>query len=237
MQLRHYLSIVRRFWLLALLPALLAGGLSLLIGLSRPPSYQSTARLMVTHAAHTTGASADLPDFNEHASWEITEYILDDLPLIVSSARFAGDVQRDLQAAGIELPVGAIQAGLRGEVLHRSLTLSATAATPAQAEAIVGSAVSALQTNGLAYWDRLPVGAGGLQVAVLDPPAPAVQQGGLRDVLVDAGLRGGLGLVLGVGLAMLLHYLDDRVRRPEQAEQVMGVRVLAVIPKERISDR
>jgi capsular polysaccharide biosynthesis protein len=39
-----------------------------------------------------------------------------------------------------------------------------------------------------------------------------------------------VGLILGVGLALLLDYFDDRCRSPEEAEQVSGVPVFGVIP-------
>lgn len=40
-----------------------------------------------------------------------------------------------------------------------------------------------------------------------------------------------LGLMLGVGLAFLLEYLDDSWRSPEEVEQVSGVPTFGVIPE------
>ncbi len=40
-----------------------------------------------------------------------------------------------------------------------------------------------------------------------------------------------IGLMLGIGLAFLLEYLDDRWRSPEEAEQVSGVPTFGVIPQ------
>lgn len=40
-----------------------------------------------------------------------------------------------------------------------------------------------------------------------------------------------LGLLLGIGLAYLVHFTDDRIRRTEELEQGMGLPVLAVVPK------
>ncbi len=229
MQLRAYLSILRRFWPLILLLPALAGGLSLGLALGRPTRYQASVRLMVARSLIDAGRAASLPDFNDSYAWTTTEFILDDLPLVVRSAAFAQDVRAAVAAAGHELDAGAIQAGLSAEVLHRSVSLSAVADTPEQAVALLGGAVAALQTQGLAYWGR---GAGGLDVAVIDPPQLAGSVGGLRAALVDAALRAALGLAVAVGLALLTHYLDDRLRSADQAEQWIGARVLASIPKE-----
>lgn len=40
-----------------------------------------------------------------------------------------------------------------------------------------------------------------------------------------------LGVILGVGLALLLEYLDDSWRSPEEAEQISGVPTFGVIPE------
>ena len=40
-----------------------------------------------------------------------------------------------------------------------------------------------------------------------------------------------LGLMLGIGSAFLLEYLDDRWRSPEEVERISGVPTVAVIPK------
>jgi capsular polysaccharide biosynthesis protein len=40
-----------------------------------------------------------------------------------------------------------------------------------------------------------------------------------------------LGLLLGMGLAFLLEYLDDSWRSPEEVEQASGIPMFGVIPK------
>ncbi|NTV65433.1 MAG: lipopolysaccharide biosynthesis protein [Oscillochloris sp.] len=229
MQLRAYLSFLRRFWLIILLLPLLTGGLSLGMGLRQPTRYQAGTRLMVARSLVDTGHSASLPDFNDSYSWTTTEFILDDMPLVVSSTAFAQDVSATLATSGQDLPAAAIQGALRAEVLHRSVYLSAVADSPAQALALLGVATETLRAHGLRYWGR---GEGGLDVTTLDPPSPAGSVGGPRAALTSAALRAALGLAVAIGLALLITYLDDRLRGPAQAEQWLGVRVLAVIPKE-----
>jgi len=229
MQLREYLSILRRFWpLVALLP-LLVGGLSLGLALRRPLAYQASARLLVTKAL-SAPAAAPQPALDDGATWATTEYILDDLPFVLHSATFAEDVRAAMAAEGYLIEIGAIQSGLSPEVTHRAVAITATAGTPELALALVRSAVTTLQTGGLKYWGRAP--SGGLEVAVLDPPSAAGSLGGLRNLLLDVVARSLLALAAAVGLAFLLHALDDRLRSPRQAEQWTGARVIGVIPKE-----
>jgi hypothetical protein len=184
---------------------------------------------MVARSLIDAGGAASLPDFNDSYSWTTTEFILDDLPQVIGSAAFAADVQPAVAAAGLSVTPAAIQAGLHGEVLHRELFLTAVADRPELALAIARGAVGALQSQGLSYWGRGP---GGLDVATLDPPQAAGTVGGLSEKLINAALRAALGLAVAIGLALLINYLDDRLRSPAQAEQWTGARVLASIPKE-----
>ncbi len=45
-----------------------------------------------------------------------------------------------------------------------------------------------------------------------------------------------LGLMLGVGLALLVEYLDDRWRSPEEVEQISGVPNMGVIPHFKVQE-
>ncbi|MEI6775412.1 MAG: hypothetical protein WCK70_00760 [Chloroflexales bacterium] len=229
MQLRAYLSLLRRFWLMILLLPLVTGGLSLGLSLRQPVRYQASVRLMIARSLIDAGHAASMPDFNDNYSWATTEFILDDLPQVIGSTAFATDVQSAVAAAGFSVDPAAVQDGLRGEVLHRELYITVVAATPDLALAVTQSAVDMLTSHGLSYWGRSP---GGLDVATLDPPQLAGTVGNLSSKLVNAILRAALGLAVAIGLALLITYLDDRLRSPDQAEQWIGVRVLASIPKE-----
>jgi len=230
MQLRAYITILRRFWPLLLFLPLLTGGLSAVLALSRPPTYQVVTRLLVTQAPLPGATDASLADLADGATWASSEYILDDLPAVLTSSSFAADLLPQLTAAGHRLDLAAIRTGLQVEVSHRSVTLRATAATAEAAVALVETAVTVLRQGGLRYWGRTP--AGGLWVAELDPPGAAIRLDGPRTLMSEVGVRTALALAAAIGIAMFAHYLDDRLRSPQQAEEWIGVAVLAVIPKE-----
>lgn len=230
MHLYEYLSILRRYWLLVLLPPLIAGALSLALALGRAPAYQASALAMVSRAPLSAPAPSPLPDVDERSTWMTTEYLLDDLPFVVGSAAFAADVQAALADEGYQIDVATIRGGVRADVTHRAVTFRAVADTPEAASAVLRATLATLQSGGLKYWGR--ASAGGLHVAVLDPPGEAAPVAGRREVLRDVALRVTLALAAGVGLAFLLNAFDDRLRSPRQAEQWLGVRVIGVIPKE-----
>jgi capsular polysaccharide biosynthesis protein len=226
MQLRDLLAILWRFWLLIVLVPALAGGVSLLLALRQPVQYQAAARLMITQTPFDPAGQAELPDYNNTYSWLVSEYILDDLPQVLSSNAFAVDLTA--QRARADVPL----ASLSAEVLHRSVRIVATADTPEPALDTLQAAITTLQQHGLKYWDRLPPSGPGIQVAVLDPPTPLGSTVSNRAIVLNVALRTALALAAAVALALALNYLDNRVRSPRQAEQATGVPVLATIPKE-----
>lgn len=231
MQLYAYFAIVKRFWPIVIGLPLVVGIISLFTALQEPQSYSASARLMLTQQPLLT-SQPTLPEFDLNHSWQSSEFILDDLPQVVTSRLFAEDVSALLASQGTPIEPGVIQGGLRADNLHRTVTIQSNAATPEQAEALVRGAITVLQENGLKYWNRATPTDNGLTTALLDPVGPAGPTRGLRQVVVDVGLRTGLALGAAVGLAFLLHYLDDRVRTRQQVEEWTGMPVVGVIPKE-----
>jgi capsular polysaccharide biosynthesis protein len=233
MQLRRYVGILRRFWLLLVLLPLLVGALSLALELREPPRYGATARLVVSQTPRISGEEVPFADFNLNHSWLSSEFILDDIPLIVPSRAFAEDVSALLAEQGHTIAPEAAQAGLSASTLHRSVTLSAVADNPEHAAALAQGAAEALQANGLRYWSRADEFDTGLSVAVLDPAGGAALLNGPRQLVRAVGLRVGLALAAAVGIAFLWYYLDDRLRDRQQVEEWVGVPVVAVIPREK----
>ncbi len=233
MQLRSYLAIVQRYWVVIGILPLLVGVISLVLALRQPQQYRAIARAMVTQTVHVQPQTGAFPDFNLNYSWASSEYILDDLPQLVKSRVFAEDVSTLAAAEGYPIDPTVVMATLNAETLHRTMTLSASTADPVIAVAMVRGAVTALQANGLKYWDRALPDDTGLKVALLDLPTSATPTRSMRHLLFDVGLRIMLALVAGIGLAFLLHYLDDRLRYAHQVEEWLEVQVVGVIPRDK----
>ncbi|OAN47564.1 lipopolysaccharide biosynthesis protein [Chloroflexus islandicus] len=204
MELITLIRIARRFWLLILLPALIAGGLSLWFDLQQPPRYAATARLLITYPV--IGAEDTIEN------WQMTEFLIDDLPQVLSSAAFAAKVEPLLAARNITLSTADIQQGLRMTPLHRAVDLRGEASSPAAAQALAEAAITVLQTDGLAFWGRAGTR---LNVVVLDGVGDPQPIGSRRAIVFDAALRAALGLVAGFALAVVAAVL-----RPVKGERL-----------------
>ncbi|WP_298403979.1 lipopolysaccharide biosynthesis protein [uncultured Chloroflexus sp.] len=204
MELITLIRIARRFWLLILLPALIAGGLSLWFDLQKPPRYAATSRLLITYPIVGAEDTVD--------NWQITEFLLDDLPQVLSSAAFANKLQPLLAARNVPLTTAEIQQGLRVTLLHRTVDLRGEAASPQAAQALVEAAITLLQSDGLTFWGRTNAQ---LNVVVLDGASEPQPIASLRTTLFDAALRAALGFVAGFALAVVAAVL-----RPAQGERL-----------------
>lgn len=231
MQLRQYIAILQRFWVvIVVLPSIVAGG-SFILQRKQPPRYTSVGRIIVTQTPHKKTEVLPFPDLNLIHSWQSSEYILDDVPQIISSIALAEDVSAWLKSQGHHIAPTTIRASLAGEKFHRSITITSNTENPELAQKVVEGAIKSLQTHGLKYWNRQPDTGTGLRVAVLDPPSDAMQISNKRTLVRNVGLRSILACAAAIGLAFLLHYLDDTVRDPHQIETYLGLHVLGTIPK------
>ncbi|MCS6826091.1 MAG: hypothetical protein NZ553_05685 [Caldilinea sp.] len=228
MELREYWVILRRRWWLPATLVVLVGLISIIQlrpWQPRAAMYSASMRLLigVLPAAEQDATAYD----PRYYAWLTSEYLVDDFTEVVRSRLFAAQVSQRLRDQNIEVPAGVIQGSAATGKLHRIITLSFTWPDAAQLEAIARAAADELTQNATFYFQQL--GTENAGVTLIDGPSVAVVGAGVREQ-VELPLRILLALIVGVGLAFLLHYLDDSVRRPEDLE-ALGVSVLGEIPR------
>jgi hypothetical protein len=197
MELYLYLDILRRRWPIVVAAPLLVALISLGAALAQPPRYGATARLLITRPGAATVDAEDTLAY--------------DLPAIVGGHPFAADVAAELARRGRPLDQALVEQALHAENQKHVVFLSAAAADPADAVAIVRTAVDLVRINGLRYWGdpSATPERPGVNVAVLDLPSEAALLNGPRAIALEVTLRALLGLVAGVGAAFALDYLNE----------------------------
>lgn len=229
MELRHYYTILRRSWPLALGLPLLVAILTLGSSVILPPRYGLRVAMLVTQKPIAVNdPKVTLPDYNNFNSWAASEYIVDDLLQLVKQRRFADDIAAWIkQQQNATVDAGTIQSGLSADRTNRMIYLSVQADRQDVATWIAQGAVAMLQQKGLEYWGRAD--SAQLNVVVQDLPASAGPIGGRRAIVVDAVVRTLLAFILAAGLAFLRHYLDQTLRRRDDVE-ALGLDVVGAIP-------
>lgn len=224
MELSMYLRIIRRRWLLALIPAVVV----LAIGLATytPPgqAYNVGMRFLV---GQTPAEAAILEDEERLANWQASEYVVNGITDWVRGTRFAEAVSAELAAQGLNVPAGAIFGGLAADNTRSMLELSLTAGDPETLTAMMDAVVVVMQTQNA---EALPQLGGETAVIVpLDDPIINPIAAGLRSQL-ELPVRVALALGAGIGLMLLVEYLDPTVRDRKEIE-ALGLPMLGEIPR------
>lgn len=227
MELREYLTILRRRWWI---PLALAGLIAILSGLQlrpwQPPpvSYSASMRLLL---GVMPASDADTTAYDpRYYAWLTSEYLVDDFTEVVRSELFARNVNARL-AEAVQVTPGAIQGSAATGKQHRIITLSFGWGNREQAIAIAQAAADELIENAATYFRQL--GTDGASIALLDGPSVGEVGPSLRNRL-EFPLRILLGLLVGIGLIFLFEYLDTSIRGRQDLEE-LGFTILAEIPR------
>ena len=226
MELRRYWTILRRYWLLALIPGVLVLALGLATWRPTPTVYNAGVRFIV---GQPPGAAAGEFDEQRYYNWLTSEYIVNGLTDWVRGGKFAEAVSARLAGKGFDVPPGAIQGGLAADNARSMMTISLTSGDADQLAVMLDGVIAVLTEDNAVALPQL-----GGETAVLtqlDEPVVNNISPGIRSQL-DLPLRVALALFAGLGLALLAHYLDPAVRDRQELEDV-GLPILGEIPREK----
>jgi capsular polysaccharide biosynthesis protein len=227
MELRQYWRIVwdRRLVVLGVTLVALVAAIVSVAALPQPlPSYQATVQLGVRPG------NQPVPSYQQYAEYYLflsSEFLNDDIINLVKSPGFA----EALQKRAANRPEGPPNGSIKGEKAHRLVTFTVSSDRGSDAM-VMAQGIADVLTNPAPnepdyrkiLSEQDPV------VTVIDPPRLVVQPGVRRGAL-DVAIRTLLGLIFGLALAFLLHYLDDTYHDGGEVERALGVPVLAEIPK------
>ncbi|MBI3244410.1 MAG: hypothetical protein HYZ49_19195 [Chloroflexi bacterium] len=218
MELRLYFLILRRWWWLVAIPALVVGAVGLATYQRPPTIYGATVRFNAS-LPPALGSSGFDPTYY---SWLTSEYIVGGLSDWIKTSAFAQAVSDELATQGKTL-----QASFTSDYVRSQLVLFVNGSDADSVKAAAEAAVVVLQNRNAEAFPQL--GGANAVVAVLDTPTVGASSPGLRS-MIDLPIRLGLGLAVGVALAFIAHYLDPFLRNKHEIE-AMGLKVLGEIPK------
>ncbi|MBI4496400.1 MAG: hypothetical protein HY689_00655 [Chloroflexi bacterium] len=227
MELWQYWRLVqRRWWIVAtvtLLTAAVAWGLSPQV----QGRYVATLRVLLSVPPETRTGSYF--GYDTYYSWVSSEYLVDDFAEVVQSGRFLEDMRRELGAT--EADGLSFTGAPATEKTHRVLTLRISGRHPEQVQRAAEAAERVLTQRAADYFAQLA--AQDARVVVLDPPAVAIEGGGMGRLALNFALRVAVGLLGGIGLAFLVHALDTRLYEGREVEELLHLPVLGEIPARR----
>jgi capsular polysaccharide biosynthesis protein len=222
MELKAYAAPVRRRWRLIALITLATLLISAGLALRGPSAYTATMRLAISVIPDPR--VGDFFKFDSYYSVLTSEYLADDLSEVLKSESFAQDVSAEL---GYTLDEGTISNLTRTKKTHRLLDVTVYGSTREEALTVAEAMERVLNTRLGEYFAFLQVNNG--YVRIINRPK-VTRASTLPLMIAEIGLRTAAGLLVAVGLAFLLDYLDDRLRDRRQVESFLGAPVLGEIP-------
>ena len=222
MELRDYIRVLRKQWVLIALTTALAIAAAIGYTVRATPLYQSSIKLFVSaqeRATDTTSTAYQGGLFSQQRAKSYAD--------LLSGPRVAESVVADLK---LSMTPGQLQAKIKAQALPDTvlLTASVTDTNRAQAQRLanaVGVQFAALVDQ----LERPPTGGPApIKVEVVENarlPGGPVSPQPTRNV----GLALVLGLLLGIGIAVLRETLDTTVKSTQDLQERVGAPVLGVI--------
>jgi len=225
MELRRYWQVLRRRWLLIAIPFVLVALFSIIT--YTPPASGGFNVGVYFIVGQEPAAAAAQEDEERYYNWLASEYIVNGLTDWVTSGRFREAVSAELAEEGLAIPPGSFT--VAGENIRSKLLLSVSHGDADNLATIMEAAIRVLQEqNGAA----LPQLGGETAVLVqLDDIVVTPLPAGLTAQLM-LPLQWALGLAAGLGLALVVDYIDPTLRNREEVE-ALGLGLLGEIPKQK----
>jgi capsular polysaccharide biosynthesis protein len=232
MELREYWSIIRRRWWLPVAVTLVALIAATAVGVRGAAAYKTDMRIAVS-TIPTPDPNATLYYDPTYYSNLDSEYLADDMSELMTSRAFATEIQRELATANqTDVDLATIVSATRTKKTHRFIDVTITTSTFEQGEAIAGSIGRILNDpNHLAIYLKA-LTAYNTQMSVVTPPVTH-RANSIPGLISEIALRTVIGLLVGVGAAFLVDYVDPSLRSREEAETLLQLPVLGSIPRTR----
>lgn len=218
----YWVAILKRRWPLiagTFLLVIVTSGI-LAYGEYKDRNWVSSGQLFVSALpVGTAGASAgsQAPNYEAEAG-----QIAADLAQVLPSRAVATDISANGPVRSLHLSPSSIAAAISASVAGRAVTVTATATSETQANAIVSGAEFAAVALRARYLGAAE--AGRSFVRVISPPAAT--RSSARRIALNFALRAILGLVVALALGLAWDYLDDSIQTPGDLERWLGAPVL-----------
>ena len=221
MEAAAYLGLLRRRWVPVLLCFLAGVAAALSVVRSTPETYRASTQLIINIPAAREVQEA-LQGF------QLSSQLLASYARVATSRSAAAEVAEELE---LDVSVEDLQSRLLAEPVPETLlmTISAEAGEPRLAQRLADTTASVFVDM---VGDLEQGKAGAIEPRIIDTaqvPTRPISPRPTRDVAAGAAL----GLLIGLGVALLLESLDRSVRTPAEAAQLTGAPILAMVPKRR----
>ncbi|MBX6763120.1 MAG: hypothetical protein K6T51_08275 [Rubrobacteraceae bacterium] len=219
---KELLGVLRRRMLVIVLVSLLMTGIAVGLSMMLPPVYQADAEILVGMSQKSNAVNSLAGDVQGLQG--VTQTVAAAIP----SRSIAREV---IDKMNLRTTPEAFLNGLSVQQISSTqlIDISYRTSNPVLARDIVNT-VAQVSSDKIA---QISPQAGDITATIWEPaskPQAPVSPNPVR----NGALALVIGLMLGVGLAFVLEYLDDSWRSPEEVERVSGVPTFGIIPNYKV---
>jgi capsular polysaccharide biosynthesis protein len=227
-ELKHYLRILGLRWRIMLLPVLLVSVIAVYRELARPPTYSTEVRASVIRDLDPP--PPDAYAYDGYYNYLASEFAIDDLVEALRGNVFAEAVAQRIVDAGGSATAGDVRSVLAVARKHRIVTMTTSSSDSARVTEVAAAAEAELEQNAFQY---ISVSAEdpSAMVRIIQRPETPSQDATRQRMLIGMELLA--ALALGVLLAFVVHFLDDRMHDAETVGSALRLPILAELPVER----
>lgn len=222
-ELRIYLDVLRRRWPLIVIPTVIA----LIVGIATfrvpPPTYKTSVEYIV---GQQPAPDALLEEQARQWVWVVSQYAVNGVTDWTQGTDFAGRIADQLDPA-FELSTLDVADAITTDTIRSELTIIVEHANEEVVEAIANAATQVLKENDLVIpqLENMPARVVPIDRVIVEPVGAGMS------AYIDVPLRVAVALAASVGLALLIEYVDPKVRSTAHVER-MKLSILGEIPAE-----
>ena len=222
MRLGEFVTIIRRWWILLVVPTMMITIVGLIFYEAPSDRYVTTVHLSAALTPDENMATNITQFDTTYYSWLSSEYLVSGLSDWSVTGAFATAVSKLLESDSTYISASRIQNSLSSDYVRSEVVIYVNSIDPDHTSKIANAAIKVMQEKNKNVFPQL--GGRNATVVPLDEPIVTLASPGITQYL-EIFVRITTGLVLGLLLVLCGHFFDPYIRNRSDVE-TLGIQVI-----------
>ena len=222
MRLGEFIIIIRRWWILLVVPTMIVTIVGLIFYEVPSDRYVTTVRLSAALTPDEHMDTNNIQFDKTYYSWLSSEYLVSGLSDWSVTGVFATAVSKQLESDNTYISASRIQNSLSSDYVRSEVVIYVNSIDPDHTSKIANAAIKVMQEKNKNVFPQL--GGRNATVVPLDEPIVTLASPGITQYL-EIFVRITTGLVLGLLLVLCGHFFDPYIRNRSDVE-MLGIQVI-----------
>ena len=222
MRLGEFVTIIRRWWILLVVPTMMVTIVGLIFYEAPSDRYVTTVHLSAALTPDENMATNITQFDTTYYSWLSSEYLVSGLSDWSVTGAFATAVSKLLESDSTYISASRIQNSLSRDYVRSEVVIYVNSMDPDHTSKIANAAIKVMQEQNKNVFPQL--GGRNATVVPLDEPIVTLASPGITQYL-EIFVRITTGLVLGLLLVLCGHFFDPYIRNRSDVE-TLGIQVI-----------